>query len=181
VQVKSPQRLSQQGLLTSTSSSTDLAVNGNGFFVVTDNPANPANAVYTRAGAFTADANGLLKNSAGFYLEGWTLNPDGTMPANRSSLDVINLGSVNGTVEATTTLTLKANLHRPRPRWAVMWPAPCMPAQYAAIRAKPSTSMIAGRRAADAARLRKDRTRHGPTKSLIRATLPISAASPTIR
>jgi flagellar hook protein FlgE len=32
------------------------------------------------------------------------------MPANRSSLDVINLGSVNGTAEATTTLTLKANL-----------------------------------------------------------------------
>jgi len=110
VQVSALQRLTQQGLLTSTSSSTDLAVNGNGFFVVTDNPANPTNVVYTRAGAFSADANGLLKNSAGLYLEGWTLNPDGTMPANRSSLDVINLGSVNGTAEATTTLTLKANL-----------------------------------------------------------------------
>jgi len=110
VNVTGLQRLSQQGLITSTNSSTDLAINGNGFFIVTDNPATPTNTVYTRAGAFSADANGLLRNSAGFYLEGWTLNPDGTMPANRSSLDVINLGSVNGTAEPTTTLTLKANL-----------------------------------------------------------------------
>src|SRR5215471_8274651 len=110
VTVNSLQRLTQQGLLTSTNSSTDLAINGNGFFVVTDNPANPNNVVYTRAGSFTPDANGLLKNSAGFYLEGWTLNPDGTMPANRSALSPIDLGSVNGTAEETGNVTLKANL-----------------------------------------------------------------------
>src|SRR5262249_42978523 len=74
VNVTGLQRLSQQGLITSTNSSTDLAINGNGFFIVTDNPATPTNTVYTRAGAFSADANGLLRNSAGFYLEGWTLN-----------------------------------------------------------------------------------------------------------
>ena len=110
VTANSIQRLTQQGLLTSTNSSTDLAINGNGFFVVTDNPANPNNVVYTRAGSFTPDANGLLKNSAGFYLEGWTLNPDGTMPANRSALSPIDLGSVNGTAEETGNVTLKANL-----------------------------------------------------------------------
>ncbi len=98
VQVHSAQQRSQQGLL-------------NGFFVVTDNPANPGlGTFYTRAGAFTADANGLLKNGAGFFLEGWTLDANGNMPANRSSLNVINLGSLNGTAEATSTLTLKANL-----------------------------------------------------------------------
>jgi len=51
-----------------------------------------------------------LKNAAGFYLEGWTLNPDGTMPSNRSALDVINLQSINGTAEETTQMSLNANL-----------------------------------------------------------------------
>ena len=111
VQVRSTQQLTQQGLLTSTSSSTDLAISGNGFFVVTDDPDNPASGTfYTRAGAFTPDVNGLLKNSAGFYLQGWTLETDGTMPTNRSSLEPINLGALNGTAEATENVTLKANL-----------------------------------------------------------------------
>jgi len=110
VQVTSTQQLSQQGLLTSTGSSTDLAVSGNGFFVVTDNPANPQGTLYTRAGSFTPDAQGRLRNSAGFYLEGWTLQADGSMPANRSSLGLINLGSLNGTAEETSTMSLRANL-----------------------------------------------------------------------
>ena len=86
VQVNAVQHLTQQGLLTSTASSTDLAITGNGFFIVTPTPANPLQTYYTRAGSFTADSDGLLRNAAGFYLEGWTLNPDGSMPANRSSL-----------------------------------------------------------------------------------------------
>src|SRR3954465_4382010 len=63
VQVTSSQQLAQQGLLTSTGSSTDLAISGNGFFVVTDNPTNPnLGTFYTRAGAFTADSSGRLRN-----------------------------------------------------------------------------------------------------------------------
>ena len=110
VQVSSMQHLTQQGLLTSTGSSTDLAVTGNGFFIVTPTPSNPLQTYYTRAGSFTADNDGLLRNAAGYYLEGWTLNPDGTMPANRSSLSVIDLESINGTAEATTQMILNANL-----------------------------------------------------------------------
>ena len=115
VQVKSAQQLTQQGLLTSTASSTDLAISGNGFFIVTDNPANPQGAVYTRAGQFTPDALGRLKNSSGFYLEGWTLQPDGSMPANRSSLGLISLASLNGTAEETSTMSLRANLQSSSP------------------------------------------------------------------
>jgi len=110
VQVNSTQRLTQQGLITSTDSSTDLAISGSGFFIVTDNPANPASMLYTRAGAFTPDSLGRLKNSAGLYLEGWQLQSDGSMPANRNSLGLINLGSLNGTAEATQSMTLRANL-----------------------------------------------------------------------
>jgi flagellar hook protein FlgE len=115
VQVTSSQQLTQQGLLTSTGSSTDLAISGNGFFVVTDNPANPQASLYTRAGSFVPDAQGRLKNSSGFYLEGWTLQPDGSMPANRSSLGLIDLSSLNGTAEATTSMSLRANLQASAP------------------------------------------------------------------
>lgn len=111
VQVTSSQQLTQQGLLTSTTSPTDLAISGNGFFAVTNNPAAPLQGLlYTRAGSFAPDSSGLLKNSAGFYLEGWTLQPDGSMPANRSSISPISLGSLNGTAQPTSNVTLRANL-----------------------------------------------------------------------
>ena len=111
VQVSSAQQLSKQGLLTSTGNSTDLALSGNGFFIVTPTPslANQAD-FYTRAGSFAPDATGRLRNAAGFYLKGWQLNPDGTMPANRSSLVPLNLSSLNGTAQPTANITLKANL-----------------------------------------------------------------------
>jgi flagellar hook protein FlgE len=111
VQVSSSQHLTQQGLLTTTSSATDLAISGGGFFVVTDTPANPASTYFTRAGSFAPDSLGRLKNPAGFFLEGWTLNSDGSMPTDRSSLGVLNLGNrLNGTAEATANISLRANL-----------------------------------------------------------------------
>lgn len=55
----------QQGSLQSTSSTTDLAVNGNGFFVVSD---GSGETYLTRSGSFVPDANGNLINSNGFYL-----------------------------------------------------------------------------------------------------------------
>jgi flagellar hook protein FlgE len=111
VQVKAAQHVTQQGLMSTTGSATDLAISGDGFFVVTDNLVNPSlGRYYTRAGSFTPDAAGLLRNSAGFYLEGWTLNTDGSMPANRSALEPINLGSLNGTAQESNNVSLKANL-----------------------------------------------------------------------
>ncbi len=65
VMVSSPISVMQQGSLQSTSSTTDLAVTGNGFFVVTDSAGGYH---LTRAGSFVPDANGNLVNSAGFYL-----------------------------------------------------------------------------------------------------------------
>jgi flagellar hook protein FlgE len=110
VLVRPNAHLSQQGLLTTTASATDLAVSGNGFFLVCEDPANPESLLYTRAGAFAPDANGFLRNAAGYYLEGWTLNPDGTLPANRSNLSAIDLTTLNGTAQETNNISLRANL-----------------------------------------------------------------------
>ena len=59
---------SQQGDLKYTSSTTDLAINGDGFFVVQDPSGSP---FLTRAGSFVPDGDGRLVNAAGFYLMGY--------------------------------------------------------------------------------------------------------------
>ncbi len=64
-----------QGLLSATSSSTDLGISGQGFFIV-NQAANPGSGNvwgYTRAGSFKLDDNGYLTNVSGYYLQAWPL------------------------------------------------------------------------------------------------------------
>jgi flagellar hook protein FlgE len=63
--------ITAQGTLAATSSATDLAIQGNGFFVVgtTDGAS-----YLTRAGSFVPDADGFLINTAGYYLMGYDLS-----------------------------------------------------------------------------------------------------------
>ncbi|MEZ2222485.1 flagellar hook protein FlgE [Rhizobium sp. RCC_161_2] len=61
--------ISQQGNVSATTSSTDLAIQGNGFFVV---QSSSGQTFLTRAGDFTADASGNLVNAAGFTLMGYS-------------------------------------------------------------------------------------------------------------
>ncbi|MBS4773904.1 MAG: flagellar hook-basal body complex protein [Proteobacteria bacterium] len=93
VQPVAKQTINAQGLLASNSSSTALAVSGNGFFVV-NSSANPGGNdvwAYTRAGDFDIDDNGYLKNSANYYLQGWSLLPwDGNEAAT-----VVNINGIN--------------------------------------------------------------------------------------
>ena len=84
VQPVSKQGVDVQGLLSSTSSSTAIAISGSGYFVV-NQAANPQEGdawAYTRAGDFSVDVTGYLKNTGGFYAQGWSLLPwDGTATA----------------------------------------------------------------------------------------------------
>ncbi|MFA4940528.1 flagellar hook protein FlgE [Brevundimonas sp.] len=108
--------VSQEGQLQRTTSSTDLAVSGQGFFVTTtqaENVGSTDTRLFTRAGAFTVDKQGYLKNSAGLYLQGWPVDPNGeiaTDPSDLSRLRSINIGSVGGTAEPTTRVQINANL-----------------------------------------------------------------------
>jgi len=73
-----------QGLLSATSSSTDLGISGSGFFVVNE-AANPGSGNvwgYTRAGSFKLDDQGYLTNVSGYYLQAWPLSTyDGSTSA----------------------------------------------------------------------------------------------------
>jgi flagellar hook protein FlgE len=106
----SVQNVTQQGLLTSTSSPTDLAISGNGFFVVSQNPGDTSSELFTRAGNFTPDANGNLENGAGYYLLGWPLDTNGNIPSDRNAMTAININNLSGKAESTTTMSLQANL-----------------------------------------------------------------------
>ena len=62
--------ITDPGTLNFTTSATDLAIQGNGFFVVTD--AQGSKPFLTRAGSFVPDGQGNLVNAAGFYLMGYS-------------------------------------------------------------------------------------------------------------
>jgi flagellar hook protein FlgE len=113
--------ISQGGQLQRTSSSTDLGIAGQGFFVTTEKPegldAGDAR-LFTRAGAFRVDDFGYLKNTAGLYLQGWPVDSEGaiaTDPSDLNKLRSINVGSVGGTAEPTTRAQLNANLRSSQP------------------------------------------------------------------
>ncbi len=116
VSASARQLISEQGLPTASASSTDIAISGQGFFVVTENPSTGGatdTRLFTRAGSFRPDEDGYLRNAAGLYLQGWPVQPDGSVNANPTdltALESINVGAIGGTAEATSRLTFNANL-----------------------------------------------------------------------
>ena len=100
--------IGDQGTLTSTTSATDLAVQGNGYFVVQDSEGNTA---LTRAGSFVPNASGALINTAGYQLMGYNLTDGSSATANGvGGLQVINLSKQALTASPSTTGTVDFNL-----------------------------------------------------------------------
>ncbi len=98
--------ISGQGVLNSTTSTTDLAIQGNGFFIV-NGPSNQP--VLTRVGSFTKNAAGNLVNAAGYTLLGY---PEGSTGVANSFLGLvpINLNSIALQSAPTTSGKLYVNL-----------------------------------------------------------------------
>jgi flagellar hook protein FlgE len=98
-----------QGSVISTATPTDLAVQGAGFFVVSD---SSGTTYLTRNGSFTPDASGNLVNSAGYYLMAANVQ-NGVSPLAANSvtdLQKVNVVNAGQTATATTTATLAANV-----------------------------------------------------------------------
>lgn len=102
--------ISEQGALEFTSSPTDLALNGSGFFIVQDTNGIP---FLTRAGSFVADANGNLVNASGFMLMGYDYDLGTPAPVVNGfdGLTPVNIASGSLTAEASTQGTFTANLN----------------------------------------------------------------------
>ncbi|MBO9429937.1 flagellar hook protein FlgE [Sulfitobacter sp. R18_1] len=88
--------ISANGNIMGTGRSTDLAVQGDGFFVVSRNPNDPVESNYymTRAGSFTPDQDGNLRNSAGYFLSGFPTDASGAT-GSVSSTSYSDLSTVN--------------------------------------------------------------------------------------
>lgn len=118
----SEQLVSRQGLLQSTDSATDIAVSGDGFFVVNQNTDSSGQVYYTRAGSFTQDSTGNFRNAAGFFLQAWPLDREGLLPgetgnlntnssANLTSLTTVNVTNLTGVAASTSKVSIGANLN----------------------------------------------------------------------
>ena len=108
--------ISSPGLLNPGASPTDLAIDGDGFFVVRPSPQNATGSdpvLFTRSGGFQTDDAGFLRNDAGQYLFAWPVQADGTVaqnPSNLNELEAINLSNIGGTASATSSVRINANL-----------------------------------------------------------------------
>jgi flagellar hook protein FlgE len=105
-----------QGTIQSTTVSTDMAINGNGYFVVAQSSgssgANPTFSGvddYTRAGDFQLNQDGYLVNGSGYYLMGNPINP-ATGTATGNTPQVLQFNNDFVPAQATTAITYQANL-----------------------------------------------------------------------
>ncbi len=119
--------ITKQGVLQYTTSTTDLAIDGEGFFIVQD---AAGQAFLTRAGSFVPNAEGELVNAAGFKLMGYSY-ANGTPTATANSfngLETVTINDVSLTASASTAGAYTANL----PSNATIVPAANLPSANAA-------------------------------------------------
>lgn len=129
--------ISKQGALQYTTSVTDLAIDGAGFFVVED---AGGTTFLTRAGAFVPDKDGYLVNTAGYRLQGWDLSqgPRPGAPIDPSQIDAIKIDDTTPQWAASENGTFAANL----PRDAAIVPAANLPSANGATAAYTAKSSL---------------------------------------
>ncbi|OUR67065.1 flagellar hook protein FlgE [Cycloclasticus sp. 46_83_sub15_T18] len=104
VRVASVSQQFGQGNVEFTQSSLDLAINGEGFFILSDGGTN----AYTRAGAFSTDRDGFVTDSSGRQLQTFAANTNGTF--NTGSLASLQLSTNDSAPNPTSTVTPVLNL-----------------------------------------------------------------------
>jgi flagellar hook protein FlgE len=107
VRVGDIQQMFTQGTLQNTGVSTDVALNGDGFFVVKGTVDGLSSNFYTRAGTFVIDHEGNLTNTNGLKVQGYKANGDGTFAA---SVSDIVAPTAALPARATTEMNITANL-----------------------------------------------------------------------
>jgi flagellar hook protein FlgE len=116
VQLEAIQKIITQGAIANTGLATDLAIDGNGFFVVSGAHNGTDGQFYTRAGQFTVDNSGTVVNLEGLHVQGYTANTAGVIGTTPGDL---NFGNAAYPAVATTTVGLKGNLSSTAPNATV--------------------------------------------------------------
>jgi flagellar hook protein FlgE len=94
------------GSVQSTGNNTDLAISGNGYFVIKDGNQT----YYTRDGAFLLDATGNLVTAGGLKVAGWMADSNGTVNSNAEVEDILVPSGQTMAPKATSSIDITKNL-----------------------------------------------------------------------
>ncbi|EAJ6030371.1 flagellar hook protein FlgE [Campylobacter coli] len=110
VSVSSTTRIHSQGSVQTTDKNTDVAINGDGFFMVSDD--GGLTNYLTRSGDFKLDAYGNFVNNAGFVVQGWNINWDNqTIDSSRTPQNIFIDPGMHIPAAKSTEVAIKANLN----------------------------------------------------------------------
>ncbi|EJO9671504.1 flagellar hook protein FlgE [Campylobacter jejuni] len=110
VSVSSTTRIHSQGSVQTTDKNTDVAINGDGFFMVSDD--GGLTRYLTRSGDFKLDAYGNFVNNAGFVVQGWNINwDDQTIDSSRTPQNIFIDPGMHIPAAKSTEVAIKANLN----------------------------------------------------------------------
>ncbi|OPA72753.1 flagellar hook protein FlgE [Campylobacter pinnipediorum subsp. caledonicus] len=107
--VHSTTRIFSQGTLQSTDKNTDLALQGDGFFIVS--PDGGKTNLYTRNGDFIRDRAGNFVNNSGYIAQGWIRDDEtGTIDSTGPIRNIVIREGLTTPARATTQINVKGNL-----------------------------------------------------------------------
>lgn len=110
VSVSSTTRIHSQGSVQTTDKNTDVAINGDGFFMVSDD--GGLTNYLTRSGDFKLDAYGNFVNNAGFVVQGWNINWDTqSIDSSRTPQNIFIDPGMHIPAAKSTEVAIKANLN----------------------------------------------------------------------
>lgn len=110
VSVSSTTRIHSQGSVQTTNKNTDVAINGDGFFMVSDD--GGLTNYLTRDGDFKLDAYGNFVNNSGYIVQGWNINwDDQTIDSSRTPQNIFIDPGMHIPAAKSTEVAIKANLN----------------------------------------------------------------------
>jgi len=107
--VSSVETMFKQGSIQNTDKATDMAISGDGFFVVTGDGGKTAK--YTRAGDFTFDSNGNFVDPNGYIVEGWMADENYRIDSSAGVKPISIAPGLTTPAHATSQIAIKANLN----------------------------------------------------------------------
>jgi len=108
--VNSMTRIFSQGSIQNSDKNTDVAIQGDGFFIISPDAGNTYK--YTRAGDFKFDAQGNFVDNNGFIAQGWLRDPTTGKVDSTASIQNINIApGLTTPANPTAEVVLKANLN----------------------------------------------------------------------
>jgi len=108
--VSAVETMYKQGSIQNTDKNTDMAINGDGFFVVSEDGGKTYK--YTRAGDFTFDADGNFVDPNGFVVQGWLADNDTHNIDNAKGVQPISIPpGLTTPANPTSKIQIKANLN----------------------------------------------------------------------